>query len=219
MFCAKAITMVSCPLCLETSPTQLSLIEGKLYFHCSTCDLRFLAPTHHLDHAEERERYLLHNQEMKDPGYEKFVGPLIDELHKHIDKPSVGLDYGSGARPLLAHLLREHGHTVHLYDPFFAPDVGALSERYDFVVSCEVVEHFADPAKEFRKLRSLLKEGGTLLIMTMLFHPEICFEEWFYRRDPTHISFYSEQTFNWIKNRFEFAKITPISDRLIFLQS
>ena len=55
---------------------------------------------------------------------------------------SQGLDYGCGPGPALAHMLREAGHDVALFDPFFAPDPAPFNRTYDFVTCTEVAEHF-----------------------------------------------------------------------------
>jgi taurine dioxygenase len=55
--------------------------------------------------------------------------------------------------PALAAMLREAGHEVALYDPFFAPDPAPLAAIYDFVTCTETAEHFHDPRAEFARLR------------------------------------------------------------------
>jgi hypothetical protein len=40
--------------------------------------------------------------------------------------------------------------------------------------------------------------GGWLGIMTSFLTTDDAFESWYYRRDPTHVTFYSEKTFEVI---------------------
>ena len=44
----------------------------------------------------------------------------------------------------------------------------------------------------------LLQKGGTLAIMTRFYGVEAPFAQWWYRRDPTHVCFYCEETMRWI---------------------
>jgi cyclopropane fatty-acyl-phospholipid synthase-like methyltransferase len=99
---------------------------------------------------------------------------------------------------------------------FYAPDSHVLEQKYDFITACEVVEHFHYPEKEFRLLRSLLKPGGTLYIMTNMITKPERFQNWYYRRDPTHVFFYTPDTFEYIREYFGFDGLT-IDQRLIIL--
>jgi 2-polyprenyl-3-methyl-5-hydroxy-6-metoxy-1,4-benzoquinol methylase len=109
-----------------------------------------------------------------------------------------GLDYGSGPGPALSVMLAERGFSVALYDPFFAPDAEVLERTYDFVTCTETAEHFFHPAEEFSRLRRLLRPGGLLAVMTEVLRDEASFADWWYLRDPTHVSFYRPETFEWL---------------------
>ena len=69
------------------------------------------------------------------------------------------------------------------------------SKQYDFITCTETAEHFYDPFKEFNTFNDLLKPGGWLGIMTSFLTTDDKFENWYYRRDPTHVTFYCEKTF------------------------
>jgi len=62
-----------------------------------------------------------------------------------------------------------------LYDPFFHPKSELLAKKYDFIIACEVIEHFHDPRKEFELLYKLLNQGGKLYLMTDLYSQEVDF--------------------------------------------
>jgi cyclopropane fatty-acyl-phospholipid synthase-like methyltransferase len=122
------------------------------------------------------------------------VSPFLTLL-----KPSEqGLDFGCGQGPALAAMLRGHGFSMTLYDPFFYPDESALLAQYDFITCTETAEHFHDPFAEFDKLDSLLKPHGRLGVMTCFLKQGSNFETWHYRRDPTHVVFYCETSFKVI---------------------
>lgn len=70
-----------------------------------------------------------------------------------------------------------------------------LADTYDFISCTEVVEHFHRPADEFRRPDRLLASGGWLAVMTCLQTDDTRFANWHYRRDPTHVVFYREVTF------------------------
>ena len=92
-------------------------------------------------------------------------------------------------------MLSKEGFSVSLYDPYFYPDKAVLSKQYDFITCTETAEHFYDPFKEFNTFNDLLKPGGWLGIMTSFLTTDDKFENWYYRRDPTHVTFYCEKTF------------------------
>lgn len=91
-------------------------------------------------------------------------------------------------------MLRQAGHEVALYDPFFHPDPRPLLQTYDFVTCTESAEHFHRPAREFERLMSLVRPGGWLAVMTCFQTDDAAFADWHYRRDPTHVVFYREET-------------------------
>ena len=206
---------MQCPLCFG-SELVIPLTD---YRHCLTCDLRFKDKRLHLNAAQEHERYLQHNNDVNDEGYRRFLEPLYTAVRENVPIGAHGLDFGAGPGPILTKLLRADGYTMGLYDPFFWPDLATLEQCYDFIIASEVVEHFYEPAKEFKRLIGLLKPGALLGIMTAMYHSEIEFEQWYYRRDPTHVVFYSRKTFLWIATNYALHPPIFKSDRLILLRA
>lgn len=208
----------SCPLCHKTEITPLDGAPSEVtHFHCMNCDLRFLEPARRISPEEEKARYLEHNNDVSDPRYQKFVGPLYREIFSRVRVGAHGLDFGAGTGPVLARLLEKDGYQISLYDPYFWPDPAPLKEKYEFVFSSEVVEHFREPGAEFERMKSLLKDGGLLAIMTLLYEDSIDFQSWYYRKDPTHICFYSKKTFEWIANHYGFSELSFSGDRTVLL--
>lgn len=95
-------------------------------------------------------------------------------------------------------MMTEAGHRMAVYDPLFFDDPKLLEEQYDFIACTEVVEHFHHPYEEFVQLDQLLKPGGWLAVMTTFQTDDAAFANWHYRRDPTHVVFYREKTFQTI---------------------
>ena len=91
---------------------------------------------------------------------------------------------------------------MRLYDPFFFPDATVLDQHFDFVTCTEVAEHFHQPHAEFTRMVALLKPGGLLALMTSFQNDDSRFADWHYRRDPTHVTFYKQETFDFIAAEF-----------------
>lgn len=109
-------------------------------------------------------------------------------------------------------MLREAGHSIALYDPFFAPDPAPLQEHYDFITCTEAAEHFHDPAREFERFDALLRPGGWLGLMTCFQTDDAQFARWHYRLDPTHVVFYRESTVRWLTRHFGWECEIPAPD-------
>lgn len=131
---------------------------------------------------------------MNDPGYRKFVSSIVNYVLSNFSTQSKGLDYGAGTGPVAAVMLEEAGYSISLYDPFFHPQTSPLDHSYDFIICCEVMEHFQDPKIEFEKLYALLNPGGALICKTDLYAANIDFKKWYYKNDPTHVFIYHKNS-------------------------
>ena len=192
---------MKCVVCHEKLNKVYKIIDNKRYWKCDICFAIFLEKKHHLNKTLEKKHYLKHQNYIANPGYRKFLSKLSDPLIKELSNGDEGLDFGCGHGPALADILINNGFKVQLYDPFFFPDKKVFNKQYDFITCTETVEHFFDPFEEFILLNNLLKKGGLLAIMTSFLPKEDLFENWYYRRDPTHVVFYSEETFRVIARK------------------
>jgi len=145
--------------------------------------------------AAERLHYEKHENTPDNPGYVGMFREFIDRaVRPHHPEIRTALDFGCGPGPVLAALLAAEGTDVTVYDPFFAPDAAYRLKTYDLITATEVFEHLSDPAGTAGHLAGLLNPGGLLALMT-LFHPgDSGITDWWYRRDPTHISFFRPAT-------------------------
>lgn len=207
-----------CPLCKSDLTKDYCKSNDVLFLHCANCGLVFKHSNYFPSKENEKERYLLHQNDVTDKQYQKFVSPIVEIIKKQKSLLSKGLDFGAGSGPVITKLLRDSGYSISLYDPFFYPNKNVLSTSYDFIICCEVMEHFRNPNKEFELLRKLLKPNGSLYCMTQLIPKEIDFKDWYYQRDPTHLVFYTEQNIEWIKKNFGFSRVT-INNRLIVFET
>ena len=168
-----------------------------------------------LHKEREKKVYEQHNIDTKDEGYRNFVSPITSAIVADFTQDASGLDFGAGRSAIISSVLHEYEILIKNYDPFFHNDRSLLEGCYDFISSCEVVEHFHNPSQEFILLRDLLKEGGKLYIMTDLYD-EREFGRWYYKNDPTHVFFYTAKTFDFIQERFGFQDLR-IEGRLVIL--
>ncbi|MFW6196592.1 MAG: class I SAM-dependent methyltransferase [Thermoplasmatota archaeon] len=203
-------TKEECPLCGHTA----HLFHKNEFYLCSRCKGIFRAKSLHPTRYDEKSRYKKHNNDVNDPGYQNFVSPIIKAVKDKFSSKDLGLDFGAGTGPVISKLLQDDGFNVKQYDPFFHDTPELLDNRYDYIVCCEVIEHFHDPYHEFKRLNDLLSSEGNLFCMTYRYSDDIDFDRWGYKNDPTHTFFYQNETLKWIKDEFKFTSLN-IDNRLI----
>lgn len=204
-----------CILCRAPTKAFYS-INSREYVECHNCGGIQLSPDFYIKSHAEKARYLTHNNDVKDPRYQKFVLPITSRILQDFSAENKGLDYGCGTGPVAATELEKRGFEVALYDPFFHPDTKVLNKTYDFIICCEVMEHFFLPAQEFSNLAERLNPGGKLYCKTSLYSPAINFKKWYYKDDPTHVFFYTEKSLQWIKDHSKFSRLEIYSDLIVF---
>ena len=209
---AAGAPALTCPLCQGAAITVFLDDRAKRYWRCGNCLLTFLDPAARLPAEAEHRHYLSHENHVDDPGYRAFLARLAEPLLACLAPHSHGLDYGCGPGPALADLLREAGHEVALYDPFFAGDRAVLGDIYDFVTCTEGAEHFFDPGAEFERFDRLLRPGGWLGLMTCFQTDDDKFAKWHYRQDPTHVVFYKRETLAFVAGRLGWDFECPAKD-------
>ena len=205
-----------CPLCHSAKIHTDYHQDARRNFHlCETCHLVFVPSEHFLSADAEKAAYDRHQNSPDDQNYRHFLSRLFIPMHQRLYPGSHGLDFGSGPGPTLSLMFEEVGHTVALYDCFYANDRALLRQSYDFITSSEVVEHLYQPKEELEKLWSILKPGGILGIMTKRVFNQEAFVAWHYKNDLTHVCFFSESTFQWLAGQWE-AELT-IADKDVVL--
>jgi SAM-dependent methyltransferase len=193
--------MITCPLCFQAIHNTLYHTDkNRDYRRCNTCCLVFVPEVFFLNKEDEKARYDNHKNTPDDLGYVTFLSQLTEPLLECLDTPSHGLDFGSGPGPCLHLLLEAKGHTMSVFDIYYANDPECLERQYDFITATEVVEHLSLPGKVLDELWALLRPGGVLAIMTQPV-PEV-FENWWYKNDLSHVSFFHQQTFAFLKKKW-----------------
>jgi len=199
---------MKCPLCNHHSTVIFLKEDAREYFSCEKCCLAFVPPRFFISKKEAVERYLQHDNSLDNEGYVRMFQEKIKTINKVCCGINTILDYGCGYEPVLKILLEREGYKTYGYDLNFFPDE-ELRDKYDLIISTETFEHIKSPGKELAHLIPKISRNGYLAVMTR-FYPlkenSLCtrsFSEWYYKRDPTHITFYIYKTFLWIADEFK----------------
>lgn len=189
-----------------------------VYYHCPHCDLIFMGESYLPHSQEEFDRYKLHNNSLENQGYVKFLSGFLEacEIDK-MNEVKSALDFGCGPETVLQVLLGRLGITADIYDLYFFSAKVYINKKYNLITSTEVLEHLKNPLETLTLLEGLLAEDGVLAVKT-LFHSNCGdFDKWWYRRDQTHVCFYSPKTFQWIANKFKLKIIKIDSSSICIL--
>ena len=208
--------MKICTVCKNNKIEFFLNVEGLDYWQCALCEATMLDPIKFISSNKEKKHYLKHNNEINDARYRTFLSNLIEPLKDKISIYDIGLDYGCGYAPALADILKKDGFNVELYDPFFFKNENIFCRKFNFITCSEVVEHFFKPYEEFNKIDSLLATNSWLAIMTSFMTEDYLFENWHYRRDPTHVVFYKKITFKIIANQRDWKINFPSKNIVLF---
>ena len=211
------IPIEACLLCNSNLTESFHKDSHREYFKCSICDFVFVPKIYHLSEKDERARYDTHNNNPEDERYRNFLTQLLNPLQERIHKNASGLDFGSGPGPTLSLMLEEEGHSVDLYDKFYERNDAVFDKQYDFITASEVVEHLSQPLVELSRLMGLIKCDGVLAIMTQILTPQIDFEQWYYKNDPSHIGFFSEKSLNYLAQKWQ-AELYVISEKVVIVK-
>lgn len=211
----EIMTIRNCPLCKSLSDLFFS-DKKRTYFLCNHCKALFVDQQYLPGKEEELARYNEHINDVNDIRYQHFVSPIVNEILEGFSSESSGLDFGAGTGPVISKLLSDKNFQIKLYDPFFHNYPELLRNKYDFIVCCEVIEHFHQPDKEFELLKKLLSRHGKLFCMTSIFNEKIDLKNWYYKNDLTHVIFYQTETFEYIRKHFGFSDVEIKGNLIVF---
>jgi SAM-dependent methyltransferase len=193
---------MNCKICNSENLNDI-IANNKKYYNCNDCGFIFIDERYLATKEEELAEYELHENTIENKGYvQMFENFMKEGFYPYAKSCKRVLDFGCGPGPVLSELIRRNGYEVEVYDIFYSPDIP--EGLFDFVTSTEVFEHFINPLKEIEFILSLMKKGAYLSIMTQ-YHPNDSkkFEDWWYNREVTHISFYTEKTFEYIASKYD----------------
>lgn len=208
-----------CPLCSLTNSTLYEEDKKRHYFQCESCQLVFVPRTEVLSEDLEKKRYEAHDNDASDAGYVEYLTKIVESITPFLHEYSKGLDFGCGKSMLLAKILKAKKIECSSYDLFFHPNVEVLNGKYDFIVLSEVIEHLRFPSNELTQLTSLLQNDGMLFIKTKLLPKKEDFSSWFYKRDLTHIQFFSEESFHALSGLFGLSSAQRVGEDLYLFRN
>jgi len=202
-----------CRLCHNTM-TFFAHERKRDYYRCSFCDSIQMDHNAIISYEMEKHRYDQHNNDIHDLGYQAFVSPITDYIFKHYTKDQKGLDFGAGPGPVIAKMLRGRQYDIVLYDPYFHQNDDVLKQTYDYIIACEVIEHFNQAHHAFQQLKTLTDEKTEWIFMTQIYEDSIDFSTWHYKNDETHVIFYTKKTLAYLKTLYNWKRLI-IDGRLI----
>ena len=209
--------MTDCILCKAKSLQQIEAATPGVYYHCRECDLIFLDSAFYLASDEEKKRYDTHENTLENAGYVEMFTQFLQNAVLPYAKPMVQtLDFGCGPGPVLQALLQRQGFATRVYDPYYAPT--PPDGTYGLITTTEALEHVCDPKGVWTQLMALLEPGGVLAIMTHFHGGVETFAAWWYRRDPTHVTFFSERTFQWLASAYGLSLLYSDGKKTLTLQ-
>jgi SAM-dependent methyltransferase len=201
---------MDCPLCQHSGKP----FYRNVFFGCDHCYGIYRNRAYYISSEEEKKRYENHNNDVNDERYRQFVSPITNRVLQDFSPEHNGLDFGAGTGLVISKVLEGNGYNIVQYDPFFENHEHLLRFQYNYIVCCEVIEHFQNPNKEFTNLRSMLKPNGQLICMTHVYDGSTPFHDWYYKNDPTHVFIYQKPTIEYIARHFN-LHLLKFEDRLI----
>lgn len=212
-------TAKHCLLCNSSALATQKLRDGSLYHHCHDCRYCFQDPSQWPSLLEEIRHYQTHNNDPRDPRYCAYLRQssqlLID--HKSAQQQRL-LDYGCGPQATMPFVWGDEFKQIDAYDPLFYPDRSQLATHYDAITCIEAIEHFFRITESLQDVDRLCNAGSLILFRSEFYEESKDLESWWYRRDPTHIGFLQEQSWDYIAQKFTWKIIAKSQGRVILFQ-
>ncbi|HIP52079.1 MAG TPA: class I SAM-dependent methyltransferase [Campylobacterales bacterium] len=212
--------MYLCKICQASTSLIKDSKKELIYYRCSICGFVFLDDRYIVNEIEEKKKYDQHNNSLENEGYvqmfEDFIDLSIEPYRKHIQRV---LEFGSGPEPVLAELLKRRNLEVDIYDLYYSPKKVYENKSYDLITSTEVFEHLSKPLEVLELLVEHTNKNGYIALMTK-FPPKDDkeFLAWWYRRDPTHISFFTPESFEVMAEKVGLRVLKTINKNIVVFQ-
>ncbi|MDA3947403.1 MAG: class I SAM-dependent methyltransferase [Helicobacteraceae bacterium] len=211
---------MNCKICQEPAASFYDDYMKCQTYHCRACAFIFKDDEAIISTEKELKVYQQHNNTEENLGYVAMFQDFIDKtITPHKEHIMTALDFGSGPNPVLARILERDGFVTDHYDKFFSTEKAYENKRYDLITSTEVIEHISDVQSVMAFFAQHLNAGGYLALMTQ-FHAddEEAYLNWWYRRDPTHISFFRPHTFKILAQQHGMKCLYHDDTKLVLLQ-
>ena len=119
---------IYCPLCCNGNLADYHCDKHRYYLQCEQCLLVSVPQQFHLSSSAEKQVYDQHQNSPHDMGYREFLAKLATPLIARLSNKSRGLDFGSGPGPTLSVMLEDQGHSMKVYDVYYAKDEAVLGQ-------------------------------------------------------------------------------------------
>ena len=209
-----------CKVCRASSQIIKDRKKNLHYYRCESCGFVSLDDCFMIDRELEKKQYDYHNNGFESEGYVQMFEDFIEEaISSYLKNIETALDFGSGPGPVLSELLKRRGLEVDIYDLYFSPEKVYESKSYDLITSTEVFEHLAKPLDILEMLVEHINPNGYLALMTK-FPPKDnqAFLNWWYRRDPTHISFFTPKSFEIMAEKVGLKVLKIVNENIVVFQ-
>ncbi len=157
--------------------------------------------TEDLPEKSLEEKHYRDQWQTTDPAFWKSQVDVLLQLIQNYHTPKRILDFGSGSGEMTREL-RGRGYDVTPLEPMlhgYLKDQD-YSHKFDVVIAVEVIEHLQNPWEEIREIEKILPPEGIVIFSTLLTNAFIDrpdageqFKNWWYKDDPTHVSFFCNQ--------------------------
>jgi len=209
-----------CKICHNGTEVMEDKKKKLFYYRCESCGFIYLDDRLVIDASCEKKHYEKHNNSFECQGYVEMFEKFIKEaVNPYIYKIETALDFGCGHTPVLAELLKRQKLEVDHYDLYFFPQKIYETKKYDLITSTEVFEHLKEPKVILKTLVNALNDKGYIILMTQF--PSKSDEEflnWWYRRDVTHISFFSPKSFEIMAEEIGLKVLNLINENIVVFQ-
>lgn len=212
--------MHRCKICQAKTRVMSDIKKELSYYRCTQCGFVSLDDEKVLNSRDEKRHYEAHNNSFECKGYVEMFEQFIEKaVRPYLQDIEMALEFGCGSGPVLAELLSRMGIVVDKYDLYFYPEKVYEGKSYDLITSTEVFEHLKDPMKILTLLTQHLAKDGYLILMTK-FPPldDQAFLNWWYRRDVTHISFFTPTSFEIMAEQVGLRMVTTIDENMVVFQ-
>lgn len=176
-----------CNIC--SNKLQKIIINKMEFNYCKSCEA--LYKTNTPPPLEEKRRYMHH---VIDDGYKKYMENIFLKIKDFLN-PGLSLDFGCGQKNTMEEIAKNYNIKMYSYDLYFYP-FSYKNYKYDNIILNEVFEHIKKPLDLIFELKELLNDGGKIIILTKTHDNN--FNDWWYLRDITHVSFFSKKTLSVI---------------------
>ena len=209
-----------CKICYSLTSSIEDVKKELSYYRCCSCGFISLDDTQRVNEKQEKKQYDLHENSLENEGYVQMFEDFIElSISPYMKTIQTALDFGSGPTPVFSELLKRRGLEVDIYDLFYAPKKIYETKSYDLISSTEVFEHLSKPLDVLEILSKHLNPQGYIVLMTK-FPPkeDDDFLNWWYRRDPTHISFFTPKSFEIMADKVGLKLLKTINTNIAIFQ-